>query len=153
MPIFSYIFVKEIKNEKHYIMRTDILKTLVANSEMSTLQKNMLQGFISRAEEDKGNYDLKRDLIEKIGKEKYIEEIIISTEDLIAYKVHPKGETDWETLYPYRFIYYKGGNWTRCNTVCHSIDVALLTFLGCKYLKDDNDFAFFASKMLGIENK
>lgn len=55
--------------------------------------------------------------------------------------------------YPYSYVVKKDGKWARgCSEYFTSIDAALLGALGYKNLGDNNQFAAFASKMLGLKD-
>jgi len=123
------------------------LKELVNNSEFSQIQKNMMIGFISRANEDQEKKSNDRKLIEEIANEKRFSEVIISTDEIKIYTVSGHGE--WEIKYPFRSIYLdKNGVWSRTNTVSPNLDIAYLIVLQCKHLGLNSEFVGFAMKML-----
>lgn len=127
---------------------TDKLKELVSSSDIPEIQKNILNGFIERANlQHSLNREL-RLLVEQVASEKKLSEIILSTDDVIIYTV--KGHDEWSVKYPYRSIYLKGGKWHRTNTVSPNLEVAFLIYLEYKYLGAGSQFSNFAMKMLEI---
>jgi hypothetical protein len=131
-------------------MNTDKIKELVGNSELPQIQKNMLIGFINRANEEQEKKTEDREFIEEIAKEKKISEIILSTDEVMIYTVY--GKEDWDIKYPYRSIYKNSkGVWERSNTVSPSLDTAYLVYLEKKHLGLNSQFVDFALKMLEIK--
>lgn len=130
-------------------MIEDKIKELIENSELNRVQKTISKGFIERSleAEEKVSNDLK--LIKEIGKEKIIDEVLYSSDEVKIYSVGGKGE--WEIKYPIRSIYKKDDKWRRNSTVSPDFDTAYLSYLQHKHLGANSDFSYFAMKMLGIE--
>jgi hypothetical protein len=122
---------------------------LIEDSELGRTQKLIAKGFIERSIEDdqKASDDL--NLIKEIGKEKIIDEVLYSSDEVKIYSVGGKGE--WEIKYPIRSIYKKDDKWVRNSTVSPDFDTAYLSYLQYKHLGANSDFSYFAMKMLGIE--
>ena len=130
-------------------MTTEKLKDFVNNSELSILQKNLLNGFIDRAKDEQQRKREDRMLIEQVANEKYVSEIILSTDDVKIYTI--SGNDDWAIKYPYRSIYLnKNGAWARSNTVSPNLDLAYLVYLQNRHLGLNSQFVDFAMKMLEI---
>ena len=125
------------------------IEDLIDNSDLTILNKNLLFNFVSRAKEQEEERRKVRYLMEEICRVRKLEEVVLSTEELIIYKIKVKDE--WDAKYPFRGIYFKENNWHRINTVCSSVDEVLLTYLGEKYLGRNNQFTNFALKMLEIK--
>lgn len=134
-------------------MVTDKLIQLINDNYPNQLQKNMMIGFVERAEESQDKYREDRKLIEETANEKYLSEILLSTDDVKIYTIHPRRKDDeWDTKYPYRSIFLNGkGNWERVNTVSPTFDVAFLVYLQYKQLGQNSQFVEFAAKMLDIK--
>lgn len=130
----------------------DKLHELIDNSDLGGLQKNIHKGFVIRAIEKEDNERKDRELIEKhaiISNGKGFE-VVVSAPDFKIYCIH--GKDEWDVKYPYRSIYLdEKQNWNRSNTVSPTLDVAILVYLGHKYLGDNNQFADFAIRMLEIK--
>jgi hypothetical protein len=128
----------------------DKLKELVESSEMSNLQKMVINGFIERSKQAADKHSSDISWIEQVANEKYISEVILSTEEVKIYTV--RGKDEWAIKYPYRSIFInKSGNWERSTTVSPSLDVALLVYLEKKHLGSNSQFLSFALKMLEIK--
>jgi hypothetical protein len=133
-------------------MNTEKLKELINNSELNQLQQNVMVGFIDRANELEQLRREDRKLIEEAGGVNYLDEVILSNDDVKIYTVRPKEKDDWETKYPYRSIVKnKDGKWTRSCTVSPTLDIAYLVYLENKHLGLNSQFSEFAMKMLGIK--
>lgn len=133
-------------------MNTEKLKELITNSDSNQLQKNVMIGFITRAEESEDKNSEDRQLVIDIANEKRLSKIVLSNDEVKIYTVNPKGKDDWETKYPYRSIFKnKKGQWERTCTVSPSFDLAYLTYLEKKYLGLNSQFTDFAIKMLEIK--
>ena len=131
-------------------MNTDKLKEFVSNSELPQMQKNVMIGFINRAEQKQNEISEDKNLIEKVANEKKLSEIILSTDEVKIYTVY--GKEDWDVKYPYRSIYKNSeGNWRRCDTVSPNLDLAYLVYLEKKHLGLNSQFVQFATKMLEIK--
>lgn len=133
-------------------MTTDKIKELINNSEIPTIQKNSLNGFIDRAKEQQEEKRQDRELIEKVAYEKKLSEVVLSTDEVKIYTV--SGKDEWDIKYPFRSIYLsKKGTWERTNTVSPTFDLAFLVYLQHKYLGLNSQFTDFAMKMLEIPNE
>jgi hypothetical protein len=130
-------------------MNTEKLTELVGNSDLPTIQKRMLNGFIERSKQDEEKRQEDRLLIEQVARIKNLSEVIISADDVKIYSV--RGNDEWDIKYPYRSILMKDGKWVCSNIVCPTVDTAYLVYLGCKYLGYNNEFSDFAIKMLEID--
>lgn len=128
---------------------TEKLVEFVNNSELPQLQKSVMIGFITRAENQEADKQEDRMLIEQVANEKNLSRVILSTDEVKIYTVNGKGE--WDTKYPYRSIYIdKKGTWQRSCTVSPSLDIAFLVYLQNKYLGLNSQFTEFALKILEI---
>ena len=126
-------------------MTTEKIKEFVNNSELSQLQKNVMNGFIDRAKEEQERKREDRQLIEQVANEKKLSEVILSTDEVKIYTV--SGKDEWDTKYPFRSIYLtKTGIWARTNTVSPSFDLAFLVYLQYKHLGLNSQFVDFAMK-------
>ena len=133
-------------------MDTSRLEDLIKGSDMNQIHKNVSLGFIFRAKEDIIERIKIRDLVEETANEKKLNKIVLSTDEVIIYTIHPRREMDeWDIKYPFRSIYFDGNNWKRVNRVSPSLDVAFLCYLECKNLNDNSRFTDFALKMLEIK--
>ncbi len=131
-------------------MFTEKLKELVANSDLPQMQKNIIQGFVHRAESSELKQDSDRKLIELIANEKKLCEVVLSTDDVKIYTII--GRDDWDVKYPYRSIVMnKDGKWDRVCTVSPTLDTAILVYLNHKHLGLNSQFVDFALKMLEIK--
>ena len=130
-------------------MNTSIIKELIDNSDLLKIQKNLMKGFVDRANNHQEQTDEDRQLIQQVANEKKVDEIILSTDEVKIYTVY--GKEDYEIKYPFRSIYFKDGIWQRVSTVSPSLDIAYLNYLQYKYLGLNNQFADFAIKMLEIK--
>lgn len=131
-------------------MTTDKIKELINNSEIPTIQKNRLNGFIDRAKAEQEREHQDRELIEKVANEKKLSEVVLSTDEVKIYKV--SGNDEWDIKYPFRSIYLGiKGTWERTNTVSPTFDLAYLVYLQYKHLGLNSQFVDFAVKMLDIE--
>lgn len=130
-------------------MFTEKLKELVNNSDKPQMQKNVMIGLITRAEQEENAKQETRQLIEQVTNRNNISEIIISTNEVKIYTVN--GKDDWDIKYPYRSIFVnKKGVWERATTVSPSLDIAYLIYLQHKHIGINSQFADFAIKMLDI---
>jgi hypothetical protein len=130
------------------------LEDLINSSDMSQLHKNVSLGFVARAKENEEGRRKIRDLVEEIANEKNLDEIILSTEEVIIYTIRPRIKGDeWDMKYPFRSIYFNGEKWCRVHIVSSSLDEAMLTYLGEKYQGGNSQFAGFALKMLEIKTE
>ena len=130
-------------------MNTERLIRLIESDEHNNqLQKNILKGFVLRAEQNETERRKDREIIEEVGI-KNLSEVILSTEDLKIYTIY--GKDDWDIKYPYRAIFLENGKWLKINTISPSLDVAFLVYLEKKYLGYNSQFTDFALKMLGIK--
>lgn len=135
------------------ITRQDVT-TILSNSNIRDFDKNIINRFISNLECDIFKLQEKfkladndKQLIEEVTKMKMDIDIILSTEDVVIYKVASK--KDWYLQYPYRAIYRnKEGNWVQIKTVMQNLDIAYLNYLEHKHLGLNSQFAEFAIKML-----
>lgn len=126
------------------------LKELITNSNVDRLLKLSMLGFVTRAAADEKLNREAREMVIEIGREKKINDIVLSSDDLIIYTVYGDGE--WEKKYPYRSIFKdEKGIWRQCSTVSQSFDLAFLVYLQNKYLGDNSQFVDFAAKMLEIK--
>lgn len=133
-------------------MNTEKLKELITNSDSNQLQKNIMIGFIDRANELESLRREDRKLIELIASEKYIDEVVISNEDVRIYKIKNNDKESWGYKYPYRSIVKdKNGIWRRSVTASPTLDLAYLVYLENKYLGLNSKFHEFAIKMLDIK--
>ena len=128
---------------------TEKLKELIEVSAFPIIQKNLLKGFISRANEKEDALNKDRFLVEQTANEQKLLHIILSTDEVKIYTVYGQGE--WEQKYPFRSIYFKEGKWQRSHTVSPSLDTAFLVYLEKKHLGDNSKFTDFALKMLEIK--
>jgi hypothetical protein len=122
---------------------------LIDNSELPRFQKLIAKGFIQRNLEAEQKASETLALIKEVGKEKNINEVLLSSDEVKIYSVSGKGE--WEIKYPIRSIYKKDDKWVRNSVVSPDFDTAYLSYLQHKHLGANSDFSFFAMKMLGIE--
>jgi len=131
-------------------MTTEKIKELVSNSELSAIQKNVMNGFIDRAKEEKEKGQQDKALIEAVATEKFVSEVLISTDEVKIYTIYQKYE--WDKDCPYRIIYLEKetGNWKRIHTLAPTLDMAYLIYLEHKYNGLNSQFSLFASRMLGI---
>jgi hypothetical protein len=135
-------------------MDTTRLEGLIDNSDFSVMTKNVFKGFILRANEEETKIKQVRSLIEEVALEIKLKEVVLSTDEVIIYTIHPRREYDeWDIKYPFRSIYFDGIKWKRVHTVSPSLDVAFLCYLECKYLDDNSRFTDFALKMLEIKTE
>ena len=88
-------------------------------------------------------------LIHKVSEDE-VDEIVLSTDDVLIYK--KRGKDEWDVKYPYRVLLFKDGRWFRIAEVSESLDKAMLIYLGNKYLDANQRFSGFAVKMLEIPN-
>src|SRR5690606_21770554 len=116
------------------------------NSELSQLQKNVMNGFIDRAKDEQERKREDRLLIEQVTNEKKLSEVILSTDEVKIYTV--SGKDEWDIKCPFRGVYVgKKGTWERISTVSPTFDVAFLVYLQHKYLGLNSQFVDFAMKM------
>lgn len=128
------------------------LEDLINGSDMNQLQKNVSLGFVSRAKESEEQRRNLRKLVEETANEKNLNEIILSTDEVIIYTVLPRRTGDeWDIKYPFRSIYFKDEKWQRVNTISPTLDTAFLCYLEYKYLDANSRFTDFALKMLEIK--
>lgn len=131
-------------------MNTERLIRLIEADEYNNqLQKNILKGFVLRAEQNETERRKDRELIEEVANIKNLSEVVLSTEDLKIYTVY--GKDEWDIKYPYRAIFLENNKWLRTNTVSPSLDVAFLVYLEKKYLGSNSQFTDFTLKMLDIK--
>lgn len=131
-------------------MNTDKLKELVNNSELSQVQKNIMNGFVQRASDAQDKKSEDRLLIEQVAHEKHLSQIVLSTDEVKIYTVN--GSDKWDIENPYRSIFVgKKGTWERSGMVSPSLDTAFLVYLQTKHLGFNSQFADFAIKMLEID--
>jgi hypothetical protein len=128
----------------------ELIKQLVENTELPTLQKNNIRGFLERSNEadEKKKQDI--DLIEQIDKRGRLLEIYLSNEEVKIYTTI--GRTDLEKQFPFSILLYKDNKWHRLSRVSSSFDIAFLIYLENKYLGDGYGFSHFAAKMLEIKH-
>jgi hypothetical protein len=83
----------------------ELIKQLVENTELPTLQKNNIRGFLERSNEadEKKKQDI--DLIEQIDKRGRLLEIYLSNEEVKIYTTI--GRTDLEKQFPFSILLYK----------------------------------------------
>lgn len=130
------------------------LEDLINSSDMNQLHKNVSLGFVSRAKEAEEDRRKLRDLVKEVASEKNLDEIVLSTDEVIIYTIRPRRAVDeWDTKYPFRSIYFDGEKWRRVHVVSASLDQAMLTYLGEKYQGGNSQFADFALKMLEIKTE
>lgn len=130
-------------------MNIEKIKEFVNNSELPQLQKNVMNGFVDRAKEEQERRSNDRQLIEQVANENKLSKVILSTDEVKIYTV--SGKDEWDIKYPFRSIYLnKDGKWKRVNTVSPTLETAFLNYLEYKNLGENNRFADFAIKMLGI---
>lgn len=130
-------------------MRTEKLNELVEKSDLNQIHKNIMKGFIQRAEEWQTERTDERALIELIANEKRLDEVVVSTPEFKIYTV-AKGNP-WDEKFPYRVIFLdESGKWVSLHTVSPSVDSALLVYLEYKYAGPNSQFALFAHKMLDM---
>lgn len=131
-------------------MNIDKLKELIESSELSQLQKNVMNGFIQRAKDEQERKSEDRQLIEQVANVKNLSEVVLSTYEVKIYTV--SGIDEWDIKYPFRSIYLdKQGKWRRVNTVAPTLDTAFLNYLEYKHIGWNTRFADFAIKMLEIK--
>lgn len=126
-----------------------LIRLIEADEHNNQLQKNILKGFVLRAEQNETERRKDRELIEEVANIKNLSEVVLSTEDLKIYTIY--GKDEWDIKYPYRAIFLENGKWLRTNTVSPSLDIAFLVYLEKKYLGSNSQFADFALKMLDIK--
>lgn len=131
-------------------MQTEPIKKLINESELATLQKIVLCGFIDRAKNNEERNREDRRLIELVSNEKKLLEVILSTDEVKIYTI--LGKDEWDVKAPFKSIYLdKDGTWKRVNIVSPSFDVAFLAYLQYKHLGANIQFVGFAMKMLDIK--
>lgn len=134
-------------------MYTDKLIELIETSELPQMQKNILKGFVVRNTEKEEKEQADLEIVKTFGREKYIDSIVLSTDEVKIYKVVANPKDDWTIKFPYRLIYVdsKKGNWTRANMVSPTLTTAYLVYLGVKHLGENSQFVDFACQMLDIK--
>jgi len=131
-------------------MKTEKIKSIIENSDMVKMQKNIAIGFITRAEMREKENSEDRLLIEQVSREKHISEVLYTTDKVKIYSVN--GKNEWGIKYPIRSIFLnKKDTWERSCTVSPDFDTAFLCYLEKRHIGDNTDFTFFALRMLGIE--
>lgn len=127
------------------------VQSMIEASDMPRINKSYMKGFVERSYE--ANKQQANDflLISEVGREKYLSDIIVSTDEVKIYRLINSKE-EWDNKYPYRCIFKnKNGKWERSSTVSPSLDTALLVYLDKKHLGANSQFADFALKMLEIK--
>jgi len=132
-------------------MTTEKIKEFVTNSELPQFQKNLMNGFIDRAIDERETKRKDRKLIEQVANEKKLFEITLSTDEVKIYTV--SGKDEWDIKYPFRSIFFKDGKWFRTHIVSPCLDTAFLVYLGEKHQDGNSQFSQFAIKMLEINIK
>lgn len=141
-----------MNTEKIKEMNTEKIKELVINSDLPHFQKSIMNGFIDRAKDGQERIIEDRRLIKQVSNVNNLSEVILSTDEVKIYTVSGKDECD--VKYPFRCIYIdKNGTWQRCNDVSPTLDLAFLVYLQHKHLGLNNQFVYFAMKMLEIPNE
>src|SRR5574343_725635 len=134
------------------IMLNIILEKLTNNliTGLNALQEGFLIGVLNRAIEKQQNLQIVRNIVE----DKYtkVSEIVYQSDDCIIYKTYQNTTDDWSVKYPYRFVYLKDDKWIKSNEIFDTFDNAYLAYLGNKHLGNNNEFSFFANRMLGVKD-
>lgn len=131
-------------------MNTEKLIELVDGSDMNQLQKNVTKGFITRAKEAEDKRNRTRDLIEEVYGKDRIDEVLLTTDELIVFSISGRKNDPFDNKFPIRGVSFnqKKNRWERINTACSTLDEMFLTFLEKKYLGDNEQFTHYAMKML-----
>lgn len=130
------------------MVTADVLK-LIDDSEFGQIQKNVMKGFIQRADDMYEEMSQFKKVVEEHEKRSF--RPVTYTEDFIIYEIINSKE-EWDVKYPFRLLFRnKTGNWEKIHTVCDTVDNAMLAYLGRKYTGLNSQFSEFAMKMLGIE--
>lgn len=130
-------------------MKKEQLQRLVDQSDLSGIPKNVMTGFLERSHEAFQRSQQDRELIEAVAREKRVEEVVVSTDEVKIYTVG--GNHRWSVNYPYRSIFRdQNGTWKNGSSVSPTLEIAFLDYLQTKYLGMNSQFAQFAVKMLGI---
>lgn len=133
-------------------MNIQKLEELIENSDFNRISKNILIGFIDRANQEQKQRAEDRKLIEAISGVKNLSDVIFSNEDVKIYTVSQNSKDTWDKIYPFRSIFKNDkGDWQRTNTVSPTLDVAYLVYLQNKQLGINSQFVDFAVKMLDIK--
>lgn len=131
-------------------MNTEKIKELISNSDILNIQKNVLIGFIGRAEERENEILEIKKLIESTSYKQQVDEILLSTDEVKIFTIIPKNDWDRDALYR-SIIKRPDGNWTSVAHVARSLDEALLIYLQYKYLGLNSQFTDFAERMLEMK--
>lgn len=135
-------------------MNTEFLVEAINNSDKNRMQKNILLGFVQRSTEHAKKYNEDMDICQELERSfNKVSEIVVSTPEVKIWLVCSKESDDWSTKYPYRAAFFKDDKWTKCSTVCQSLDTAMLIYLEKKHNGDNSQFCTFAMKMLGIKTE
>jgi hypothetical protein len=113
-------------------MNAEVIKKLVEDSGLPKMQKNVMLGFLTRAEEKENQRSEDKKLIEQVASVKNLSEIILSTDQVKIYTV--SGTEEWDVKYPYRFIFLKDGKWDISSMVSPTLDIAFFVYLEQKYV-------------------
>jgi len=142
--------VSVLLTKKIYMSLLENIVGLVDSSDYSQTQKNIMKGFVLRAEDKESNSSSDRELIQKISINEKVSEVLLSNDDVKIYTI--QGRDDFDIKYPYRIIFINSdGNWERCITASPNLDVVFLVYLQVKHLGHNSQFSDFSMKMLGIK--
>lgn len=133
------------------MINIDPIIKAIEESSMIQFQKTITTAFVQRAKDISKNREDDIKLIQEIAREKYVSEILYSTDEVKIYTIN-NSRDEWSIKYPVRSIFLnKDGKWERIATVSPNFDVAFLNYLEHKYLGGNSRFTNFAIKMLEIK--
>lgn len=124
--------------------------TLIEESFLPKVQKNIWKGFIIRVKNDELERQEAISKIETVGQDKHVTEIVLLTDEVIIYKVAPRNEFDRDA--PFRVVYKnEREKWTSTHIASPTFEVAFLSYLGDKYDGANSQFVYYAQKMLSLK--
>ena len=133
-------------------MNIEPLIDLIERSDLPQLQKQVNKGFVIRALDAETERRRISDIIKALIDNVRIDEVVISTEEVIIYKVLATKD-EWDIKYPFRLVMNIKDKWVKVSEVCDTLDYAILIYLATKHNQKDSGFPYFAERMLGIPER
>lgn len=127
-------------------MNFETIKTLVSESNLPTIQKQVTLGLVQGCEELRADYLAAVHIIEYVERDKKVDQIFLSTDEVKIYTIQARQK--WEIENPFHVVVYKDGKWRQCLEVCADLDTAILIYLQEKYLDSNSRFISFVQRML-----
>lgn len=117
--------------------------------ELDTLNMMQKRRLIALANTCQEQLDRDNVILKSVGGTKGDGHIVVSVLDDIAVLKYEHGKSSCVGLYTYKIL--KNDVWTGLSNYYHTPVQAFLGAIGEKYVGRNNDFEFYAAKMLGID--